>query len=68
MFHLKQYVSNSTETCILPYVKKTTRASSMHEVGHLKLVLRDNPEGWDGVGTEVGRGIQDAGEHMCTHS
>ena len=22
----------------------------MHEVGHLKLVLRDNPEGWGGDG------------------
>ena len=37
---------NSTETCILPHVKQTTRASSMHEAGHSKLVLWDNPEGW----------------------
>ena len=34
-----------------------TRASSMHEVGHLKLVLRDNPEGWD----EDGGGRGDSG-------
>ena len=36
---------NSTETCILPYVKQMTIASSMHEAGHPKLVLSDNPEG-----------------------
>ena len=28
-----------------------TRASSMHEAGHSKLVLWDNPQGW---GREVG--------------
>ena len=30
---------NSIETCILPYVKQTTTASSMHEAGHPKLVF-----------------------------
>ena len=25
---------NSSDTCILPYVKQRTSASSMHEVGH----------------------------------
>ena len=30
---------NSTETCILPYVKQMTSASSMHEAGHPKSVL-----------------------------
>ena len=30
---------NSTETCILPYVKQMTSASSMHEDGHSKPVL-----------------------------
>ena len=55
---------NSTETCILPYVKQMISASSMHETGHLKPVLWDNPEGWGGEGG--GRGIQDGG-HMCTH-
>ena len=35
---------NSTETHILPYVKQMMSASSMHEDGDQKLVLRDNPE------------------------
>ena len=29
-----------------------TSASSMHEVGHSKPVLWDNPEGWGGEGGE----------------
>ena len=37
------------------------QSSSMHETGHSKLVLWDNPEGWDGEGG--GRGVQDGG-HM----
>ena len=36
-----------------------TSASSMHEAGHSKLVLWDNPEGWDGE--RGGRGFQDGG-------
>ena len=36
---------NSIETCTSPYVKQMTSASSMHEAGHSKLVLWDNPEG-----------------------
>ena len=36
-----------------------TSASLMHEAGHSKLVLWDNPEGWGGEGG--GRGIQDGG-------
>ena len=36
----------------------------MLETGHSKLVLWDNPEGWDGEGG--GRGVQD-GEPMYTH-
>ena len=35
----------------------------MHEAGHPKLVLWDNPEGWGGEGG--GRGAQDG--HMHTH-
>ena len=35
---------NSIETCTLPYVKQMVSASSMHEAGHPKLVLWDNPE------------------------
>ena len=36
---------NSIETRILPYVKYMTSTSSMHEAGHPKTVLWDNPEG-----------------------
>ena len=37
----------------------------MHEAGHSKLVLWDNPEGWSG---EVGRwGVQDGGTHVLIH-
>ena len=38
-----------------------TSKSSMRGAGHSKLMLWDNPEGWDGEG--CGRGVQD-GEHM----
>ena len=31
-----------------------TSVSSMHEAGHSKPVLWDNPKGWGGVGREVG--------------
>ena len=51
---------NSTETCILPYVKQMASASSMHEAGHPKLVLWGNPEGQGGEGAASrvqGRGI-----------
>jgi len=34
----------------------------MHEAGHSKPVLWDNPEGWDGEGG--GRQIQDGGPHV----
>ena len=50
---------NSIETCILPYEKQMTSANLMHEAGHSKLVLWDNPEGWGG------RGVQN-GEHTGT--
>ena len=36
---------NGIETCILPYAKQMTSASLMHEAGHSKMVLWDNPEG-----------------------
>ena len=39
---------NSIETCILPYVKKMTNPSLMHETWHSKPVHWDNQEGWDG--------------------
>ena len=39
-----------------------TSASLMHEAGHSKLVLWDNPEGWGGKGD--GRGAQDGRTHV----
>ena len=39
-----------------------TSASLMHEAGHSKLVLWDNPEGWGGEGG--GRKFQRGGTHM----
>ena len=54
---------NSTETCILSYVKWIASPGSMHETGRSGLVHRDDPEGW--VGEGGGRGVQD-GEHMYT--
>ena len=41
-----------------------TSASSIHEAGHSKLVLWDNPEGWSGE--EGGRGVSGWG-NTCTH-
>ena len=55
---------NSTETCILPYVKQITSPSSRHETQYSKPVPWDTPEGWDGE--EGGKGFQDGG-HMYTH-
>ena len=48
---------NSTETCILSYVKQIASPSLMHETGCSGLVHWDNPEGWDGEWG--GRGSQD---------
>ena len=55
---------NSSETCILSYMKQIASPGSMHETGCSGLVYWDDPEGWDGEGG--GRGVQD-GEHMYTH-
>ena len=41
-----------------------TSAHSMHEAGHPKLVLWNNPEGWGGEG--AWRGFRMVG-HMYTH-
>ena len=51
---------NIIETCILPYVKPITSASLMHEAGHSKPVLWDNPEGW--VGDRGGRWVSACGD------
>ena len=55
---------NSTETCILSYVKQIASPGLMHETGCSGLVHWDDPEGWDGE--RGGRGVQD-GEHMYSH-
>ena len=39
-----------------------TSATLMHETGHSKPVLWDNPEGWGGEGG--GRGVQDGGTYV----
>ena len=49
----------SIETCILPYVNWMTSASLIYEAGHLRLVLRNNSEGWGGEGGERGSGWGD---------
>ena len=56
------WLENSIATCILPYVKWLTSASLMHEAGHSKPVLWDNPEGWGGEGE--GSRVQDQGTHV----
>ena len=49
---------------MLPYVKQMSSASSLHEAGHPKSGLWDNPEGWGEEG--IGRELQDGGD-MYTH-
>jgi len=39
-----------------------TSTSLVHEAGHSKPVLWDNPEEWDGDGS--GSGVQDGGTHV----
>ena len=51
---------NSTETCILSYVKQIASLGLMHETGCSGLVHWDDPEGWDGEGG--GSRVQDAGD------
>ena len=55
---------NSTEICILSYVKQIASLGLRHETGRSGLVHWDNSEGWDGEGG--GSGVQD-GEHMYIH-
>ena len=57
-------LDNSTETCMLSYVKQIASPGSILVTGCSGLVHWDDPEGWDGEG--CGRGVQD-GEHMYTH-
>ena len=55
---------NSTETCILPYVKQIASPGSMHERECSGPVYWDDTDGVEWEGVE--RGVQD-GEHMYTH-
>ena len=55
---------NSSETCVLSYVKQIASPGSMNDTGCSGPVHCDDPEGWDGEGGE--RGVQD-GEHKYTH-
>ena len=55
---------NSSEICILSYVKQIISPGSMHETGCSGLVPWDDPEGWYMEGG--GRGVQDE-EHVYTH-
>ena len=41
---------NSTETCILSYVKQIPSPGLMHETGRSGPVHWGDPEGWGGVG------------------
>ena len=54
---------NGNETCIISYKKRIASPGSMQDTGSLGLVHRDDPEGWDREGGEMG--VQD-GEHMYT--
>ena len=54
---------NGIATCIISYMKQITSPGSMHDIGCLGLVHRDDPGGRYGEGG--GRGVQD-GEHMHT--
>jgi len=51
---------NSSETCIIPCMKRVASPGSMHDTGCLGLVHWDDPEG--GYGDGGGRRVQD-GEH-----
>ena len=55
---------DSTEPCILSYVKQITSPGLMHETGCSGLVHWDDPEGWDWEG---GRREGQDEEHMYTH-
>ena len=62
---------NSTETCILPYVKEMASPSLMNETEHSKPVHWDNPEEWDeeggGRGFRMGRQMYTCGWFMSMY-
>ena len=39
-------------------MKQIASSGSMHETGCSGLVHQDDPEGWDGIGREVGEGFR----------
>ena len=45
---------NSTETCILSYVKQNAGPGLLHETGCSGVVHWDDPEGCDGEGSDEG--------------
>ena len=47
---------NGIETCIISYKKRIASPGSMHDTGCSGLVHWGDPEGWDGMGREVGEG------------
>ena len=57
---------NSTETCILPYVKQIASPGSVHETRCSGLVHWDDPERWDGEGGARRVHMYNT-EHMYTH-
>ena len=54
---------NSSETCIISFMKRVASPVSMQDTGCLGLVHWDDPEGWYGEGGR--RRLQD-GEHRYT--
>ena len=54
---------NGTETCIISHKKRITSPGSMQDTRCLRLVHRDDPEGWYGEG---GRWRVQDEEHMYT--
>ena len=53
---------NGIETCTISYMKRITSPGSMHDIGCLRLVHWDDPEGC--YGNEVGGGFRKG--NMCT--
>ena len=49
---------NGIETCILSCMKRVASPGSMHDTGCLGLLHWDNPDGWDGMGRDVGGGFR----------
>ena len=59
---------NGIETFRISYVKQIAGPGSMHETGCSGLVHWDDPEGWDGAGTEEPGGLQSMGSRRVGHN